>query len=78
MVFFLETGRFSKKNREAIKAQTGQSPRGIRGLDRFLQKQITGEEQGSDHRFAVGLLSTSTSWVGRRRQIRAEPVLWFG
>jgi len=39
--FFLETGRFSKKNREAIKHEPGNRREGFRGLDGFLQKQIT-------------------------------------
>jgi hypothetical protein len=43
-----EQGDFPRKQR-GDSARTGQSPRGIRGLDRFLQKQITVREQGSDH-----------------------------
>ena len=44
-LFFPENREISKKNREAIKHETGQSLRGIRHLDKFLSKQITGRNR---------------------------------
>jgi hypothetical protein len=47
LVFFPETGRFSRKTGRQL-STNGQSPRGIRDLDGFLQKQITERKQADD------------------------------